>query len=119
MNDQLQDFLHYLIVEKRLSKNTIAAYKQDLKAYLEYLKSRNIESMQNVSREHILEHLAHLQNENKALASIARTVSSIKAFHQFLYRDEILSENVTIHIHTPKIKKRMPKVLSQKEVEQL
>lgn len=119
MNDQLQDFLHYLIVEKRLSKNTIAAYKQDLKAYLEYLKARNIESMQNVAREHILEYLAHLQSENKALTSIARTISSIKAFHQFLYRDEILSENVTTHIHTPKIKKQLPKVLSQAEVEQL
>src|SRR5690606_16125183 len=97
MNEQLEDFLHYLIVEKRLAKNTIAAYKQDLKTYLEYLQASGIASMHNVTREHILQYLTHLQNENKALTSIARTVSSIKAFHQFLYRDEILPKDVTVH----------------------
>lgn len=119
MNDQLQDFLHYLIVEKRLAKNTIDAYKQDLKAYLEFLKTRNIDSMEHVTREHIHQYLAHMQHENKALSSIARTISSIKAFHQFLHRDEAVSENVTVHVHTPKIKKQLPKVLSQAEVEKL
>lgn len=119
MNDYLQDFLHYLIVEKRLAKNTISAYKQDLNAYLHFLQTQNIDSLQKVTREDILKYLGHLQNENKAISSIARTVSSIKAFHQFLYRDEILSEDVTAHINTPKIKKQLPKVLSQAEVERL
>lgn len=119
MNDQLQDFLHYLIVEKRLAKNTIDAYNQDLKAYLEFLNARNIESMKHVTREHIHQYLAQMQRENKALSSIARSISSIKAFHQFLYRDEVVPEDVTVHVHTPKIKKQLPKVLSQAEVEKL
>lgn len=120
MNEHLQDFLHYLTIEKKLAKNTILAYKQDLLAYLNYLKTEHfIQSIEQIERTHIIDYLGIMQKQGKAVTSIARTVSAIKAFHQFLYRDEIINENVTTHIEAPKLTRTLPRVLSQSEVDQL
>ncbi len=120
MDDLVQDFVHYLMIEKKLANNTITAYKQDLNAYLNYLNAEHsLQSIQQVKRSHIIAYLAHMQKQNKAVTSIARTVSSIKAFHHFLYRDERIDRDVTVHLESPKRKRRLPRVLSQSEVERL
>lgn len=120
MDDYVQDFLHYLIVEKKLTKNTVTAYRQDLTSYIRFLvKENSIQSLEDVERSHITNYLAYLQKQGRAMTSIARTVSSVKSFHQFLYRDEQVDRDVTVHIETPKMERKLPRVLSQSEVESL
>ncbi|MFA8437930.1 site-specific tyrosine recombinase XerD [Pueribacillus sp. YX66] len=120
MKDEIQDFLHYLIVEKKLAKNTISAYKQDLSAYIRFLNSKHsLQSLQSVQRSHIVDYLNDLQTQKRAVTSIARTVSAIRSFHQFLYRDERITHDVTVHIDSPKLTRQLPRVLSQSEVERL
>ncbi|PWA13168.1 site-specific tyrosine recombinase XerD [Pueribacillus theae] len=120
MNDHIQDFLHFLIVEKRLSKNTVLAYKRDLVAYQNYLKEKeNITSVEEINRVHILNHLAELKKLGKAMTTVVRTLSSIRAFHQFLLREEIVQQDATVHIETPKTERKLPRVLSESEVERL
>lgn len=58
MDDQLKDFIHYLLVEKGLAKNTIISYERDLKSYLKYLKSEEkATSLENVQRMQIVQFL--------------------------------------------------------------
>lgn len=120
MNDHVQDFLHFLIVEKKLTENTISAYRRDLNTYTHYLKTQlNIVTPAKIERPHIIQYLEMLREEGKATTSIARTISSIKSFHQFLYQEEYVSHDVSTHVETPKMERRLPRVLSQAEVEQL
>lgn len=120
MEDQLKDFIHFLIVEKGLAKNTIVSYERDLKSYLHYLK--NVESQQDlndVQRVHIVHFLAFLKEQGKSSKTLARHIASIRAFHQFLIRDRAVDHDPSVHIETPKMERSLPKVLNQQEVEVL
>lgn len=120
MDLQLKDFMHYLLVERGLSKNTLVSYERDLKSYIQYLQSvEKLTSLQEVQRIQIVHFLGSLKNEGKSSKTIARHVASIRAFHQFLLRDKAVDHDPSVHIDTPKPERSLPKVLSLAEVERL
>ncbi|MRH42331.1 site-specific tyrosine recombinase XerD [Aquibacillus halophilus] len=120
MQDMLNDFLHYLRVERGLSKNTLESYKRDLVTYNKYLVSTyKIEKWDTVVRNHVMQYLYQLKDQGKSSATIARTLSSLRLFHQFLVREYHLTNDPSLHIETPKKDRKLPKVLSADEVETL
>lgn len=120
MNDQIQDFIHYLVVERGLSNNTIVSYERDLKAYAIFLKEHlRIESVNEIGRVHILQFLKHLKETGKSSKTIARHIASIRSFHQFLLREKVANEDPSVHIETPQVERKLPNVLSLAEVEKL
>lgn len=120
LEDHLKDFIHFLLVEKGLSENTMISYERDLKRYLSNLKTvQAIKGIDEVQRTHILQFIGELKNEGKSSKTIARHIASIRSFHQFLLRDKAASHDPTVHIETPKLERNLPKVLSMEEVETL
>ncbi len=120
MEDCLKDFVHFLIVEKGLSRNTILSYERDLKSYLKYLKNvEGLTDLEPVQRLQIVHFLGHLKEQGKSSKTIARHVASIRAFHQFLLREKTVSHDPTVHIESPQLERSLPKVLSLPEVEVL
>ncbi|KAA0550348.1 site-specific tyrosine recombinase XerD [Bacillus sp. BGMRC 2118] len=120
MNDQLQDFLHYLVVERGLSNNTITSYNRDLKSYIHFQQEvENIQSFEEVSRIHIISFLKFIKDKGHSSRTIARHIASIRSFHQFLLRDKAVTHDPSVHIETPQPERSLPKVLSMSEVEQL
>ncbi|HWO75794.1 MAG TPA: site-specific tyrosine recombinase XerD [Bacillus sp. (in: firmicutes)] len=114
------DFIHFLRVEKGLSNNTITSYHRDLRAYTQYLQTiEKMDSLKDVSRPIIMKFLAHLKDSGKSSKTIARHISSIRSFHQFLLREKQLDHDPTVHIDLPKQEKTLPKVLNLDEVEAL
>ncbi|MBN8208072.1 site-specific tyrosine recombinase XerD [Bacillus sp. NTK071] len=120
MEDQVQDFLHYLIVERSLSKNTLDAYRRDLAQYVVHLKEKEaVVSLDEVRRVHIVNYLYELKDQGKASTTIARNIASIRSFHQFLLREKAVDQDPSVHIETPKTERKLPKILSTSEVEEL
>ncbi|TKD69924.1 site-specific tyrosine recombinase XerD [Pseudalkalibacillus hwajinpoensis] len=120
MEDQVQDFLHYLIVERSLSKNTLDAYRRDLAQYVVHLKEKEaLASLDEVRRVHIVNYLYELKDQGKASTTIARNIASIRSFHQFLLREKAVDQDPSVHIETPKTERKLPKILSTTEVEEL
>ncbi len=120
MKHQIEDFLHFIIVEKGLAKNTIESYRRDLTKYTLYLeKVEQVTSLNEVTRTIIMNYLFMLHEQGRAATTIARTIASIRAFHQFLLREKVTMNDPTVHIETPKQDRRLPKVLSSEEVEAL
>ena len=120
MEDQLKDFIHFLIVEKGLAKNTIVSYERDLKSYMKYFKNvEQLKSFNEVERIHIIHFLGHLKEQGKSSRTLARHVASIRAFHQFLLRERVSDHDPSVHIETPKLERTLPKVLNLEEVETL
>jgi|SRR5690625_42769 len=116
----LDDFFHYLYIERGLAHNTLEAYKRDLRQYYQFIKKVvQKTSWEAVRRSDIMGFLNTLHEEGKSHATIARVISSIRSFHQFLNREQWTSRDVSIHIETPKRPRSLPEVLSIKEVEQL
>ena len=99
MNDYFQDYLTMLRVERNVSAHTIDAYKRDLKKYLEHLVLKGIKSLHDISSKHIRDYVRKLNNTGLAAKSIARIISSIRSYHNFLSSEKILKENLSlIHI---------------------
>ncbi|GAA0346873.1 site-specific tyrosine recombinase XerD [Bacillus carboniphilus] len=120
MKDSVSDFIHYLRVEKGLADNTITSYNRDLHAYLRFVQTKEkIESLEQVSRSIIIKFLADLKDSGKSSKTIARHISSIRSFHQFLLREKQLDFDPSVHIDLPKHEKSLPKVLNLHEVEAL
>ncbi|HLU23791.1 site-specific tyrosine recombinase XerD [Lederbergia graminis] len=120
MQDRLQDFIHFMMVEKGLAHNTIISYERDLKRYLQYLQQvEEIQTLNDVSRIHIVHFLAFLKQEGKSAKTVARHIASIRAFHQFLLREKAVDQDPSVHIETPHMERTLPKVLNFKEVELL
>ncbi|RST73722.1 site-specific tyrosine recombinase XerD [Siminovitchia acidinfaciens] len=120
MKDRLQDFIHFMIVEKGLSQNTVKAYERDLVNYLSYVqKILNINSFDEITRMHIIQFLGQIKGEGKSSRTLARHIASIRSFHQFLLREKAAGHDPTVHIETPQLEKNLPKVLSITDVQSL
>jgi integrase/recombinase XerD len=120
MEDELKDFTHFLIVEKGLAKNTIVSYERDLKSYMKYVKNvEQLQSFNDVQRIHIVHFLGLLKEQGKSSRTLARHIASIRAFHQFLFREKVTDHDPSVHIETPHLERSLPKVLNLEEVETL
>lgn len=119
MKNHLEEYLHYLKIERGLSENTIQSYKRDLSQYFSFLDEKEISSWEQVDRYLVLDFLEFLRNEGKSSATIIRMVSSLRKFHQFLRQERMTDNDPMQHIDTPKKTQRLPKTLSIKEVEKI
>ncbi|MBB6455312.1 integrase/recombinase XerD [Salirhabdus euzebyi] len=120
MRDETRDFLHYLTIERGLSKNTLLSYERDLKQYVAFLTNKcELKDISNVQRTHIMQFLSHQYQLGRSTATISRFLSTIRAFHQFLVREYNINKDPSLHIETPRKERKLPKVLSNKEVELL
>jgi integrase/recombinase XerD len=119
MKDEILDFIHFLTVEKGLARNTIVSYQRDLEQYRTFLQNIGVLDVQNITRSHIMRYLGQMREDGKSSKTMARNVASIRSFHQFLLREKRANEDPTLHIETPQLEKKLPKVLNLPEVEAL
>jgi integrase/recombinase XerD len=119
VDDLLNNYLEYLSVERGLAKNTIDAYKRDLISFIAFLRAKKAININSVSTTTIISYLLQMQKSGKASSSISRACAAIKSFFQFLFKESIIEEDPTENIDTPKLKHRLPKVLTVQEVEKL
>lgn len=124
MEEQLIAFLSHLEQEYRYSENTVAAYRNDLSQFLDYVENHagsKLTEWSAVSDEDIEAYLFYMKHKEHPYASstIARKVAAIKSFYNYLTSQGIVDENPSIDIDSPKVKKRLPQTLSLSEVERL
>ncbi len=118
MNDfenKITDFEQYLLLEKKYSQNTINSYKNDLLKFKEHFKNKTLKSInQNDIKNYIQE-----INKTMNAKSVSRNISTLKSFYKYLLIDNYITKAPLTNIVMPKIKKELPKVLSEEEIEKL
>ncbi len=119
MNEEINDYLHYLTIERGLSLNTRKSYERDLLQYLHYLEDEQITSWQDVDRYVVINYLEKMHDEKKAPATVTRMITSLRRFHQFLRQERLTNHDPMQHIDTPKKVQKLPSTLSLTEVERL
>jgi len=119
MEQLLDQFLHYLIVEKGLSPNTIEAYRHGLARFFDHLKRRNLQHVQEVGKFDVQGFLLALRKKNLNTRSIVRNLVAIRSFFRFLIQEGILEINPVENLESPKVAKTLPEILSLKEIEQI
>ena len=118
MERQLKYFFDFLENDKKLSDNTLQSYKRDLKQFKRYIEACEI-NYNHVKEEDIKDYIKELQEEGKKASSISRCIASIRSFYQFVLKRKKIKVDPTANIQSPKIEKRVPSVLTSKEVELL
>tara|TARA_Y100001934_G_C12277381_1_gene738092 strand:- start:355 stop:1242 length:888 start_codon:yes stop_codon:yes gene_type:complete len=116
METCIQEYITMLKVERNLSSKTINAYKSDLDSYLSYINNLNINSLAGITTFDIRNYIRILNRTGKASNSISRIISSIRSYHKFLSSEKIVKDNPALVIDSPKIPKKLPEVLSEKEI---
>ena len=119
MNQRLDQFLHYLIVEKGLSKNTIEAYGHNLNRFLNHLQKKGIQQIEKVDKLDVKAFLLSLKKQGLSAKTIVRNLVALRTFFKFFTQEGILEANPVEEIESPKMAKTLPQILSLNEVEQL
>lgn len=121
MDRYISAFMDYLNFEKGLTSNTQAAYQRDLHKFAAYLaeKCPGIKKWEDVNKKDIISFLAWEMDEGAAYSTVARSLSSIKSFYKFMIMEDYIALNPTTDLETPKIKRKLPQVLSIEEVDKL
>jgi integrase/recombinase XerD len=115
--DQLADrFMNYLVVEKGLSNNTVAAYSADLSLFLDFLKTKGVGNIADSDTVLILKHLIALRDSGLGSRSRARHLVTLRGFYRFLVQEKVLEANPAQLVDLPKTGRKLPHVLNLEEV---
>jgi len=117
-NALIDKFLDHLWLEDGLSRNTLSSYRFDLYNFSNWLNKTNSIFLENVTKSDIQQYLSFKFPSSKA-RSISRSLSTLRRFYRFLYREKKITTDPTLQIQKPKIPKSLPKSLSEDEVENL
>lgn len=119
MEESIASFLYYLEHVKGASSNTIQSYQRDLKYLQNFLSHRDKARIDHLTEQEIQVYLDELEENHKSAATISRTLAAIRAFYQYLMHENKLSDNPAKHIALPKIEKRVPRILSEEQINYL
>ena len=118
--ESVDKYLRYVYVEKGLSENTQLAYQRDLARFGRFLTDQGIENLSQVTPEHISRYSHELSSiDQKTASSVARMLSSIRNFAQFLESEGIIPRDPTVRQKQPKLPQRLPKAVSIEQIQQL
>ena len=110
-----EEYLTWLAVEKGRSANTLAAYRRDLAAYLEFLAGRRV-GIERVTDDVVEDYVAFLRAGRRAPSSVARAMVSVRGLHRFLVDEGQAGRDPTEDVGTPRVPQGLPKALSEPEV---
>ena len=115
MNENLiNEFTDYLRFEKKYSENTISSYKRDLSKVDKYIKK----DFKTLSKNDIQAYIQYFSKEENS-SSVSRNISTLKSFYKFLEINKYCKNNPVSTITNPKTRQKLPKVLSEEEVNKL
>lgn len=114
----------HLDIERGASRNTLAAYRRDLRRWSEYLARRGVTEPAQVTRDHVADFLSSLRDGDAgrpalAASSAARTLVTVRGLHRFLALDGILEVDPAREVRPPRLPGRLPKAIGVAEVRRL
>jgi integrase/recombinase XerD len=129
--EQVEPFLRYLADDRRLSVNTLSAYRNDLRQFESHLAARRgIDAtggepipetalLATALRDEVVEFFLHLREKGYSPATIARKMAAVKSIYQFLHRRGDIPTNPAAALGSPEVKKPLPRAISVADIDRL
>lgn len=111
----IDQFLEMLAAEKGRARNSLLAYRRDLEDFCE----KSPATLGYASSDHLRAYLARLHRDGLKAGTVARRLSALRQFYLFLYTDGLRKDNPAKNIESPRPEQRLPKVLSEQDVDRL
>ena len=120
MLDLIHAYENYLTKVKQASNNTVSSYIRDIRQFSEWLRQEEELEVLNASQQNIGDYLTYLQKQGKSGATVSRALASLKNFYSYLVSTGFLeSSPVAENIYVDRGEKKLPQILTGKEVELL
>jgi integrase/recombinase XerD len=116
LEEILECFLDYLTIERGLAQNTIISYRYDLIKYINFLKKNNISSFNQTKKDLVNNYFVYLRKKNLEINSISRNLVAVKMLYRFLLIEGFIKEDITGLIEFPRMSKKLPHILSLREI---
>ncbi|MBW8324568.1 MAG: tyrosine-type recombinase/integrase [Prolixibacteraceae bacterium] len=115
-----ESFINYLKYEKRYSHLTAIAYKKDLDQFEEFfiqtIGDFNVEGINDkVARQWVI----HLMDSGLSARTVNKKISALKSFYKYLLRLEVVKENNLVNVIVPKVRKKLPYFVEEKNLNHL
>jgi integrase/recombinase XerD len=115
----LDAWIFHLSFERRLSPRTVSSYRCDLLGHLRFLRERGVRSPEEVTPALLRESIADLHDRGRTVRSRLRARSSMRSFYRWLLREHHVENDPSHEIEGPRLSRRLPRVLTEAEVQQL
>ncbi len=119
MAELVTAYENYLLNIKHASANTVASYMRDIRQFCTYLSEAEELTPGDCDRECICRYTEHLSGIGKSAATIARGIASLKSFYSYCLEEGLVSDNPVVNIPKQKSEKKLPQILTSREVELL
>ncbi len=116
LDDQLDEYLLHLTVERGLQANTLEAYGHDLKTLSEFLRERAVDDAASVTPMHLLAFLSALAREGLGARTQARRWIAVRGLFRFLREEAVVAADPTAGIRLPRFAPKLPELLAHEEV---
>lgn len=116
----LQQFKAYLLFERSLSSNTLEAYLGDVQKFVQYLElEQSALGPLAIRRNHLEQFILWVNRLGLEASSQSRLISGLRAFYKFLLVEDLLDEDPTEMLESPRLNRKMPDVLSLHDIQRM
>jgi len=120
MLDLIQAYENYLTKVKQASGNTVSSYMRDIRQFADWLRLSRDRDVLAAEQVNISDYLTYLQEQGKSVATASRSLASLKNFYAYVVSSGFLENSpVSTEIHVDRGEKKLPQILTGKEVELL
>jgi integrase/recombinase XerD len=116
MIEPIENFLHYLAVEKGYSEHTIAAYHNDLTGLADFAKRNSVSSWGGFTRQNMLSHMLDMKERGYVATTVARKVAAARSFFSFLVAEGVIKTDPTENMSSPSVGKALPRPIPINQV---
>jgi len=115
----IEEFVDYLSKERKMSQNSLEAYKRDVLDFFAFAEEKGVSEAKNASNTEIVSYLFKLRNDGKSASTINRKLASVRAFFNYMVISGETAANPTTGIKTPKVERKELEYLTLDEVDRL
>ena len=119
MLDLIGAYENHLTKVKQASANTVSSYMRDIHQFSEWLLQTENLDVVDASQLNISDYLAHLEEEGRSSATVSRSLASLKNFYAYVVSAGFLDRTPVVDIHVDRGEKKLPQILTSREVELL
>lgn len=117
MQEALDRYLNYLLVERGVAQNTLESYGRDLRRYLAFIAQKGLTDFKEALPETIVEYLVSIKNDGLSANSMNRALAALRGFYKYLLMEKLIEQTPLADIELAKVWMRLPDTISKEEMQ--
>lgn len=119
MQREIDSFVNYLHNVKKVSVNTEMSYKRDLNKFVLYMSTQGVTDVSKITETMLNSYILYLEDNKFSAATVSRNIACLKSFYHFLFKEAVVTKDISENLRAPKVEKKIPEIMTTNEVVRL